>query len=153
MFILASDALTGNSGFVTGTIDGKVRQLAEIVSITATVTKSKNAFKCMGYKGTQHKSTGWSGAGSITMYVISSDWNKMVNDYVKTGKDCYFDIMITNEDAGSTAGTQRVSLYRCNIDALDIAKFDANADYLQVTSNFTFEDTDLLEKFKYQFAN
>jgi len=152
MFILASDALTGNSGFVTGTIDNQVRQLAEILSITATITKEKSAFKCMGFKGTQHKTRGWSGTGSITLYVISSEWNKMINDYVKTGKDYYFDMVVTNEDEGSTAGTQRVALYRCNIDALDIARFDANADYLTVSSNFTFEDTDLLEKFNYQFA-
>ena len=153
MYILASDALSGNSGFVTGTVNNQVRQLAEISSISATVAKEKSAFKCMGFKGTQHKTRGWNGTGSITMYVISSVWNEMVDDYIKTGKDVYFDMVVTNEDEGSTAGTQRVSLSRCNLDSLEIAHFDTAAEYLTVSTNFTFENTDLLEKFNYQFTN
>lgn len=146
-FILAKDAISGKEGVVTANIDGSVRELAEIKSLTATITKTKNDFRSLGYRGTQHKTTGWNGTGSVTFYYVTSEWTRQMVDYVKTGKDLYFDIVLTNEDPGSAIGTQRIKLAQCNLDNLDIAKIDVDANWLEATFAFTFSDVDLLDSF------
>ena len=55
--------------------------------------------------------------------------------------------MVTNEDPTSSVGRQTVILKDCNIDGGILAKFDADADYLDETLDFTFEDFEIPEKF------
>ena len=150
-FILANDALSGKEGTAFGTINGSVRELPEIRSITASFEKTKAAFKCLGFRGTQHKATGWSGSGSVTFYYITSEWARLLTSYARTGVDTYFDIVLTNEDPGSRAGRQRIRLGRCNLNNADIAKLDVDAEWLDATFAFTFEEVELLEGFDYQF--
>lgn len=146
-YLVANDAISGKEGSVWGTIDGKVRELAEIKSLTATINKTKKEFKALGKRGTQSKATGWTGTGSINFYYVTSDWAKMLIDYAKTGKDVYFDLVVKNEDPSSSIGMQKIKLGQCNIDGADIAKIDVEADFLENSFNFTFSDVDLLEKF------
>ena len=54
---------------------------------------------------------------------------------------------MVNEDPTSTVGRQTVLLIDCNIDKVVLAKFDADADYLEEDLDFTFEDFKLVEKF------
>ena len=67
--------------------------------------------------------------------------------YVKKGIDTYFTIVVTNEDPGSATGKQVIQVLGCNIDELDIAKLDVDADVLDQDINFTFNDFNVLEKF------
>ncbi len=68
--------------------------------------------------------------------------------FKETGEDIYFDMQITNEDPTSSVGRQTVILKDCNIDRGILAKFDANAEYLDEEIEFTFEDFEIPEKFK-----
>lgn len=147
-FLLATDAISGKEGVVIATINGTVRELIELKSISAKIDKSKKEFKALGYRGTQQKATGWSGTGTATYYYVTSEWAKMIIEYAKTGKDLYFDIVVTNEDPGSEIGIQRVKLGQCNIDGVDISKIDVDADWLDGSFNFTFSEIDLLDEFK-----
>ena len=72
---------------------------------------------------------------------------KLLLLYKETGEDIYFDIQITNEDKTSGAGRQTVILKDCNIDGGILAKFDADADYLDEDFDFTFEDFEMPEEF------
>lgn len=67
--------------------------------------------------------------------------------YKDTGEDVYFDIQVTNEDPTSSVGRQTVILKDCNIDGGILAKFDADAEYLDEDMDFTFEDFEMPEAF------
>ena len=56
-------------------------------------------------------------------------------------------MQITNEDPTSEAGRQSVILKDCNLNGGVLAKFDANADYLDEEFELTFEDWEMPEKF------
>lgn len=143
----AEDAINGAMGTCTAVIDGRVYEIMELMNLTATIDKNKSDFKALGSRATQHKSTGWNGTGSATVRYVTSRWARMIVDYVKTGKDVYFDIIVKNQDPGSATGKQTIKLSKCNLDGTDIAKLDIDADFLDQPINFTFSDVDILDEF------
>ena len=147
MWMKASDAISGKEGSVIANLDGTIYEVAEMKNITAKITKKKAEFRSLGHRGDQHKATGWSGTAQATLHYGDSRWLKMILDYVKTGKDMYFSVILTNEDPTSSLGVQRVKLENCNLDDADIAKIDVDADILDQSINFTFDDVDLLDEF------
>ena len=147
-YMKASDAISGKAGSLYATIDGKVIQVAECKSINAKITKNKTEFKALGYRGTQHKATGWSGSGSLTIHYASSRWAKMMIDYAKNGVDTYFKLQVINEDPTSSIGKQTVTLIDVNFNESEIAKIDTDAEFLDETMNFTFSDVDMRDEFK-----
>ena len=147
-FLLAKDSISGKEGMIWATLDGKVVELAEVKSFTATLNKKKVAFNSLGQRGEQQKATGWSGTGTLNVYYVSSTFLKMLVDYAKTGKDQYFNLTVKNEDPNSSVGSQKVTLGQVNIDGGDILKLDVDADILDTPFNFTYSEIDILEKFK-----
>ena len=147
-YMKASDAISGKEGSLYATIDGKVIQVAECKSINAKITRNKTEFKALGYRGTQHKATGWSGSGTLTIHYASSRWAKMMIDYAKKGIDTYFKLQIINEDPTSSIGKQTVTLIDVNFDEAEIAKIDTDAEFLDETMNFTFSDVEMPDEFK-----
>ena len=147
-YMKASDAISGKEGSLYATIDGKVIQVAECKSVNAKITKNKTEFKALGYRGTQHKATGWSGSGTLTIHYASSRWAKMMIDYAKKGIDTYFKLQIINEDPTSSIGKQTVTLIDVNFDEAEIAKIDTDAEFLDETMNFTFSDVEMPDEFK-----
>lgn len=67
--------------------------------------------------------------------------------YKDTGEDVYFDIQVTNEDGSASVGRQTTLLIDCNMDGGIIAALDADAEYLENSVDFTFEDWDMPEEF------
>lgn len=147
MYMKARDAISGKEGSLYATIDGKVFEVAECKSINAKITKNKTEFRALGYRGTQHKATGWSGSGTLVIHYASSRWTKMMMDYIRTGKDLYFKLQITNDDPTSQIGKQRITLVDVNLDEAEIAKLDVDSDILDESMNFTFSDALLNEEF------
>lgn len=143
----AEDAVNGREGVATAEINGQIVELMELANITITVEKEKTEFKAMGQRNTQNKTTGWTGTGSANVRYISSRWAKMVQDYVKYGKDTYFTIVVTNEDPGSATGKQVIQVLGCNIDSIDIAKLDIDTEILDQDIDFTFNDFNILNEF------
>lgn len=143
----AEDAVNGREGIATAEINGEIVEIMELANLTATVEKNKTEFKAIGQRNTQSKTTGWKGTGSANVRYVSSRWAKMVQEYAKTGKDTYFTIVVTNEDQGSATGRQVIQILGCNIDSVDIAKLDIDADILDQDIDFTFNDFNILEEF------
>lgn len=143
----AEDAVNGREGVATAEINGEVIELMELANLSINIEKNKTEFKAMGTRNTQNKSTGWKGTGSANVRYISSRWAKLMQDYVKTGKDTYFTIVVTNEDPGSATGKQVIQVLGCNLDSLDIAKLDVDADVLDQDIDFTFNDFNILQEF------
>lgn len=147
MFLRAGDTISGQEGKATANIDGNVHDMFFIKSLEATFEKLKTEVKTLGKRGTQHKGSGWSGSGSMTIYYVTTLFRNMALKYAKTGKDTYFNITIVNEDPTSTVGKQTMVLYNCNIDSVILAKLDTEAEVLDEDIDFTFDDFDILDSF------
>lgn len=147
MFLRAGDTISGQEGKATAVIDGIVQDLFFVKSLEATFEKSKAEVKTLGHRGIQHKGTGWSGSGSMTIYYVTSLFRQMALKYAKTGEDTYFTITVVNDDKGSTIGKQTIVLYNCNIDSVLLTKLDTESDALEEDIDFTFDDFDILDSF------
>ncbi|WP_068773455.1 phage tail tube protein [Paenibacillus sp. FJAT-26967] len=146
-FLKGNDTISGQEGRAYATIDGKVEEMFYIKSLEATAEKQKSEVRTLGRRGTQHKAAGWSGSGSMTIYYVTSRFRKLMYDYIKTGKDTYFDIMVTNEDPSSTIGTQTVTLLGVNLDSVMMASLNTESEALEEDIEFTFEDVQIPDSF------
>ena len=130
------------------TIEGNRYNFMQAISLEANFEKNKTEVPILGKTGKGNKATGWKGTGSATFHYNTSIFRALMKRYKDTGEDVYFDIQITNSDPTSSVGRQTVILKDCNIDGGLLAKFDADAEYLDEDMDFTFEDFDMPEEFK-----
>ncbi|WWU65445.1 phage tail tube protein [Clostridium baratii] len=144
----AQDTVCGKEGIAQININGEIHKLFNIKSLEAKMEKEKADVKVIGSRATQNKTVGWSGTGSMTVHYISSLFREIAIQYIKTGKDVYFDMLVTNDDPTSDVGKQVVALYNCNIDSTILAKLDIDDDALEEDMDFTFDDAEILEEFK-----
>lgn len=146
-FFELKDTVSGQEGRAYATFDGNIEEMFYAKNIEATAEKTKAEGKTLGRRGTQHKATGWSGTGSMTIYYVTTIFRQMMFDYIKTGKDTYFDLTIVNEDPGSTIGKQTIVLKNVNLNSVIMAKLDIDSEMLEEDIDFTFEDVDILDSF------
>lgn len=146
-FLSAGDTISGQEGRAYATINGLVEEMFYIKTFEASVEKKKSEIRTLGRRGTQHKSAGWSGTGTMTIYYVTTLFRNMMLDYIKTGKDTYFDVTIVNEDPNSTIGKQTVVVKGVNLDSLIMAKLDVENEELDEEVAFTFEDVDIHDTF------
>lgn len=147
MFLTADEVISGREGEIWINIDGQLRLAAEIRKIEAKTEKTKSTFLVIGHRGEQNKTTGFKCTGTMTMYYGVSVWASVVEDYMKTGKDLFFPIVVTNEDPSTIRGAQRVRLNRCNLNDITVVSLDADSEFLTQEVSFTFDDYDILDKF------
>ena len=144
-----NDVVDGAEGSCYAVINGEQVLLAYVKNIEATVEKNKSDIRVLGSTATKHRAVGWNGTGSMTMYYVSSRFREMMFDYMKTGKDVYFDIIIENKNINSeTMDRQTVVLHQVNIDKVSIAKLDIDSTELDEDIDFTFNGAELLNSFK-----
>lgn len=143
----AKDAISASLAECFVTIDGNRYNFMQAINLEARFEKKKTEIPILGKTGRGNKSTGWSGTGSATFHYNTSIFRELMVRYKNTGEDLYFDIQVTNEDPTSSVGRQTVILKDCNVDGGILAKFDADADYLNEDMDFTFEDFEMPEKF------
>lgn len=145
--MLSKDTLAGNMAELFVTIADNRYNFAQAISYEANFEKSKTEVPILGRSGKGNKSTGWKGTGSMTLHYNTSILRKMAYDYKETGQDVYFDMQCTNEDPTTSVGRQTCILKDCNLDTILLAKFDADAEYLDEDVDFTFEDFEFPETF------
>ena len=143
----AKDAVSASLAECFVTIDGNRYNFMQAIDLEAKFEKQKTEVPILGKPGRGNKSTGWKGTGTATFHYNTSIFRELLYRYKNTGEDIYFDIQVTNQDPTSSVGRQTVILKNCNIDGGILAKFDADADYLDETLDFTFEDFEIPEKF------
>jgi len=147
-FFRSQDAISGKMARAYAMINGRIEELFYAKSIEATIEKNKVDVPVLGRTTTPQRSTGWSGSGTLTIYYVTSLFRQLMVEYVKTGKDFWFDLQIVNEDPVSSAGKQTVVLKNCNLDSVVIAQFDATSDdMLEEEMPFTFDDVEILDSF------
>lgn len=144
----AKDTISGQEGRAYTTIDGNNEEMFYIKSLEAKVEKEKAEMKALGRIGVQHKSTGWTGTGSMTIYYVTSAFRELMAKYINEGKDTYFDITVINEDPNSTVGKQTVTLKNVNLDSVVIAKLDTDSEMLDEDIDFTFDGVEFESMFQ-----
>ena len=152
-YLKAGDTISGQEAVATMLIrnsDGTttVENMFWAKNLEATAEIKKTEVLTLGKRGAQNKPNGWSGSGSMTIYYVTSLFRRMVLQYIKTGIPVYFDVTVTNNDPGSTVGSQTSVLKNCSLDSVIIAKFDVEADVLDESVDFTFDDVDILDEFQ-----
>ena len=143
----AKDAVSASLAECYVTIEGNRYNLMQAIKLEAKVEKTKSEVPILGKTGKGNKATGWKGTGSATFHYNMPIFRRLLKRYKDTGEDIYFDIQCTNEDPPSSVGRQTVILKDCNMDAGILAKFDADAEYIDEDMDFTFEDFEIPENF------
>lgn len=143
----AKDAISAKLATAYITVGTNRYLLFQAKNLEATFEKNKAEVAILGKTGMGHKSTGWNGTGSMTIYKNTEIFDDMCERFKLTGEDTYFDLQITNEDPTSAAGRSTKILKGCNIDGAVIAAFDADGEWLEQDVDFTFEDYESPEKF------
>jgi hypothetical protein len=146
-FLKAGDTISGKEGRAYATINGRVEEMFFAKNIEARAEKQKSEVKVLGRRATQNKATGWSGTGSMTIYYVTPLFRKMMLQYIKNGKDTYFDMTVINEDPSSSIGKQTTVLKNVNLDSTIMAKLDVDAETLDEDMDFTYDDVDILDQF------
>lgn len=129
------------------TIEGNRYNFMQAINFEGKFDKNKSKVPILGKTGKGNKATGWEGTFSATLHYNQSIMRQLMLRYKETGEDVYFEIQITNEDPTSSAGRQTVTFIDCNIDGGVLAKFDADAEYLDEDVEGTFEDFEMPETF------
>ena len=143
----AQDAISAKLATAYITIGSNRYLLFQAKNFEANFEKNKGEVAILGRTGVGHKSTGWSGSGSMTIYKNTELFDDMCEEFKRTGKDTYFDVQVTNEDPTSAAGRSTKIFKDCNIDGAVLASFDADGEWLEQDVDFTFEDYESPEKF------
>ncbi|MFU1798487.1 phage tail tube protein [Paenibacillus azoreducens] len=147
-FFREMDAISGKMAKAYATINGRVEELFYAKSLEATIEKNKVDVPILGKTNTPQRSAGWSGTGTLTIYYTSSTFRQLMREYIQTGKDFWFDLMVVNEQPGSSTGKQTTVLKGCNLDSVIAARFDATSDdMLEEEMPFTFHDYDIQDQF------
>lgn len=146
-FLKAGDTISGQEGRAYATINGQVEEMFYVRTLEATVERQKTEVRTLGRRGVQHKASGWTGTGTMTIYYVTSLFRQLMLNYIKTGRDVYFDITIVNEDPTSTIGRQTVVLKNVNLDSVVVARLDTETEVLDEEVSFTFDDIDILDTF------
>ena len=145
----AKDAVSASLAECFVTIEGNRYNFMQAINLEVSIEKTKSEIPILGRTGKGNKTTGWKGSGSATFHYNTSIFRELLYRYKETGQDVYFDIQITNEDPTSSVGRQTIILKGCNVDGGILAKFDADAEYLDEDLDFTFEDWEMPEQFSH----
>ncbi|MCP1311114.1 phage tail tube protein [Paenibacillus tyrfis] len=144
----ARDTISGQEGRAYATINGNAEEMFYVKKLEAKVEKEKAEIKALGRRGTQSKAKGWKGTGSMTIYYITTLFRDLMNEYMVSGKDTYFDITVTNEDPSSSVGMQTVIIKNVNLDSVIMASLDTGSDTLEEEISFTFDGIEIKDRFK-----
>ncbi|MFI3227906.1 MAG: phage tail tube protein [Clostridia bacterium] len=147
MYLKANDIISGSEATAYLTIDKQNELMFYATSLTATATKEKVSLKTLGKRGTQYKTNGWKGTGKLTIYYATSKFRQLMHDYILTGVEKPFSIMVTNEDPTSSLGKEEIVLKNVTLDSVVMAAFDVSAEILSENISFTFDEVELLSTF------
>lgn len=150
-FLLERDTLHGASGKAFITRDGRVNELFGAKKIQTQADIQGTDMKVIGTKKIQNKSGGVKQTGTGTCYYGTPVFVDILEKYIHTGEMDYFTLQTTNDDKASTVGVQTIAYYNCKLSGtVPISVLDADTDMLTFDFSFTYEDFEVLSRFKDQ---
>lgn len=144
-----SDTISSKEGKAYITIDGKNRELFEISQLTASLKLKIQSRQLLGHRMVQHKVIGAEGSGKMKMYFMNSQLLQLAKNYIQEGGISNIKLHVINEDGQSTVGRQEVMLLHVMLNNIPITTLDDDSDDpVTIETEFTFDDIEVLEKFK-----
>ena len=122
-------------------IDGE--EIAEVISMKATLTAQKSAVKRSRHLVDGYKTTGYEAKGSVKVHKVNSFFIRKLAPAIKEGKQVRF-TLISKLDDPDALGAERIALYNVMFDAVDLVNWELGK-LGEEDQNFTFEDFDLLD--------
>lgn len=144
----AKDSVSGSLAECYITISGERYNFMQLYNFEATFDVNVSEIPILGRTMRGHKATYCSGSWSGTAHYNQSIFRKVWLEYKRTGDMPYFDIQVTNEDPTSSIGRQTIILKECLSEGGPLAKYDADAEYLDEELSGTFDDWEMPETFK-----
>lgn len=143
-----ADTISAHEGKAYITLNGANRELFEVSSLSAQIDLIVTEKRLLGHRMTQHKVTGATGTGSMTMYFMNSAMLNQAIQYIKTGRYTGLKLQVMNEDAQATVGKQQVVLSNVILTSVPAAIIDDSSDdAITFDTDFTFDDIENLESF------
>lgn len=145
---MGENVISSKEGKAFITKNSQNRHMFRAKDVEATLSKNKQEIRMLGRRMVGHKTTSIQGAGTLTVYQVSSEFKQDCVDYIRTGRDVYFNLQIEIEDASTSFGRESIVLIGCNFDEVGIAALSAEDGILEMSMPFTFEDVEILTPFK-----
>lgn len=120
--------------------------LAQVTAFKAEITFKKTAIAQVQTLVEGQKITGLEPKGEIKMHHINSFVMNKVNKKVKSGKTPTYTI-ISNIDDPDSFGAERIACYRCVLDKMVLADWEAGKTG-EESYSFTFEDWEPMQTIK-----
>lgn len=146
-FLEARDTISSKEAMVFATINGQNIPMIELEELSAKWEKNKEEVQVIGSRITKNKTTSMKGTGTLSGYLINSNWMKYGTDFMKGGADLYFSISATIEDTTSRVGKQTILLQDVNLDDIPVLNLNSDDGVLDWESDFTFEGSELVTPF------
>ncbi|WP_369395789.1 phage tail tube protein [Lacticaseibacillus saniviri] len=121
--------------------------MIELKELSAKLEKNKEEVQVIGSRITKNKTTSMKGTGTLSGYLINSNWVKYGLDFAHGKSDLYFDITSTIEDTTSRTGKQTILLKDVNLDEIPVLNLNSDDGVLDWETDFTFDDTQLVNAF------
>ena len=137
--IQASQVFYGSRGMVW--FDGE--KIAEITSIEAKLSAEKLEVNIARKMSKSYKVVGFEGKGKFKVHKVTSYFIQKLAPAIRQGKQVLFDIVSEVADPDAV-GNERMALYRCQVDAVDLIKWEVKK-IQEEEYDFTFEDYELLD--------
>jgi hypothetical protein len=143
----ARDAVGGSLAECYVTIDGRRYRFMQLISFQSGIQKDKSEVPILGRTGKGHRSSSWKGTFRGRAHYNQSVLRQLLLDFKNRGEDLFFDIQVTNDDPASSVGRQTIVHKNCSVNGGTLARFDANADFLDEDIDGTFDDWEMPEAF------
>jgi hypothetical protein len=137
--IEAKKVINGTWGSVS--IDGD--ELAEVISLKATLTATKAEVKMVRHLVIGQKVTGYQGKGSVKVHKVSSYFMNKLAKSISEGKQISFTIISKLADPDAN-GEERIVIRDANPDGVDLANWEV--DKLgEEDISFSFSDFEIID--------
>ena len=146
-YLLERDGLNGKSGTAFATINGRNVLLFGLKKFEANAEFNTADFPVVGTKKVQQKVTGMKTSGSFTIYYGTPEFINIAPQYQNSGTLPEITLQVTNNDNGSTVGTQTVAYYGVNLSKIPLSLLDDSADFLEEEVSFTASSFEPLSSF------
>lgn len=144
----AYEAIDGRKAIAYATIKGKRYQLFQLKSFETKTEKNNVELQRLGTTVAGNLTSGIKLSWEAEMYYNTDIFRALAMEYLKTGKETYFDLQVTNDDPNSSAGRHTVILRDCKINNINMAMINVENQALTEKVDGTCEDIDAPELFK-----
>ena len=117
--------------------------MGEIQELKAKLSADKVEVKIARKMNKGYKVTGYTGKGSFKVHKVSSYFIKKLAPSIKEGRQVTCTIISKVRDPDAL-GTERVALYNCLIDSVDLINWSVGK-LGEESYDFTFEDYEMLD--------